>query len=291
MNIALHDSDSTGFPNLALMKMSAAKKAEGHAVDWFSPLHFRGDEVFSSKVFTFTKEYPYLPDEAIKGGIGYGSELELDEATEHICPDYSLYEMDYSLGFLTRGCPRKCKWCFVPKKEGDIRANADIEEFARHKSVVLLDNNVLAHSHGIEQIEKMARIGLKVDFNQGIDARLIDDCIAKRLAKLKWLKPVRLACDQASQIEMVRKAVETLRWNNVTPRAYFCYVLVQDIDDALERVRMLKGMGVDPFAQPYIDKDGTPPTDEQRQFARWVNHKAIFKTVAWEDYNGKSDKP
>jgi len=51
----------------------------------------------------------------------------------------------------------------------------------------------------------------------------------------------------------VGDAVRLLRWHNVTPRAYFCYVLVKDIEDAIERVKFLKGINVDPFAQPYRD--------------------------------------
>lgn len=79
---------------------------------------------------------------------------KLADVIEHQCPDYSLYGINYSMGFLTRGCPRECKWCVVPEKEGDIVAHADIDEFARHKEVVLMDNNVLAHDHGLYQIEK-----------------------------------------------------------------------------------------------------------------------------------------
>jgi hypothetical protein len=211
--------------------------------------------------------------------------IQLTDSVEHICPDYELYNKNYSIGFLTRGCPNNCSWCIVPEKEGEIRPHADIEEFARHKDVVLMDNNILAHDHGIEQIEKMSKLGLRVDFNQGLDARLIDEGIAKRLSSLKWMNPVRLACDNRTQIESVRKAVELLRWHNVTPRRYFCYVLITDIQDALERIRFLKGMNVEPFAQPYRDKKGTPPTDEQKKLARWVNHKAEFKSRTWEQYN------
>jgi hypothetical protein len=62
-------------------------------------------------------------------------------------------------------------------------------------------------------------------------------------------------------------------------------VLVKDINDALERVEFLRGLGIDPFAQPYRDfENKIEPTKEQRRFARWVNMKAIFKTVKWEDY-------
>lgn len=70
MHIGLHDSDKTGFPNLALMKISAWHKARGDTVEWWSPM-FPFDRVYSSKVFTFTPECAYLPPDTIKGGTGY----------------------------------------------------------------------------------------------------------------------------------------------------------------------------------------------------------------------------
>lgn len=282
MRIALHD-DKTGFPNLALMKLSAWHKSKGDSVEWFVPMG-QYDHIYSSKVFSFTQDDPYLPDTAEKGGTGYGLNGTLPDEVEHICPDFSLYGKDYSMGFLTRGCHRKCGWCVVPEKEGNIHPHADIEEFLRHKDVVLLDNNILASQHGIEQIEKMAKLGVRVDFNQGLDARLIDDGVARLLGNLKWMHPLRLACDHHGQMKSVARAVELLRWHNVTPRRYFCYCLVQDLPDAIERVKFLKGIDVDPFAQPYIDPEGNPATWEQKAFSRWVNHKAEFKSRTWEDY-------
>lgn len=289
MKIGLHDSEANGYPNVALMKLSAYHKADGDSVEWFSSVGGVYDKVYSSKIFTWSDQEPYLPKDAVFGGTGNDITTVLPEEIEHICPDYSLYGANQSYGFLTRGCIRNCPWCFVPKKEGAIRANADIEEFCRHKEVVLMDNNVLAHSHGIDQIEKIGRIGLKVDFNQGLDARLIDDSVARRLAKLKWLEPIRLACDSVGQIESIRKAVELLRWHNATPSRFSCYVLVEDIADALERVRFLKGIYVDPFCQPYRSPDGSEATKEQRDFARWVNHKATFKSTTWEEYNKRTE--
>ncbi len=280
MKIALH-TDWTRFPNLALLKLSAWHKERGDDVSTYLPL-LRYDRVYSSKVFSWAPENPYLPDNTIKGGTGYGLYKDLPNEIEHICPDYT--GMDYSLGFLTRGCIRSCPWCVVPKKEGGIRAHADIEEFARHRHVVLMDNNVLAHDHGIGQIEKMARLGLRVDFNQGLDARLIDADIARRLAALRWLKPLRLSCDNKSQMAEIQRAVSLLRAAGVTPRQYFCYVLVKDVDDAHERVELLRTLKVDPFAQPYRDAQNTPVLPQQRQFARWVNHKAVFNSVSWSDY-------
>jgi hypothetical protein len=282
MRVGLHDADKTSFPNLALMKLSAAYKAKGADVEFFDTSKVY-DKVVSSKVFTFTPN-PVLPEGSVCGGVGYGVRALLPEWVEHLCPDYNLYGLNYSMGFTTRGCPNKCSFCIVPEKEGDIRAHADVEEFLKHKDVVLLDNNVLANDHGILQIEKLARLGVRVDYNQGLDARRVDDGVARRLAALKWLHPIRLACDSPAMHEPVRRAVEQLRWHNATPRQYFCYMLVTDVEQAVETARFLKGIYVDPFAQPFIPPDGTPPTREQRRFARWVNTKQVFKSVTWEAY-------
>lgn len=282
MKILLHDSDKTKFPNLALMKLSAAYKAQGHSVEWYAE-GTPYDKVISSKVFTYTPE-DSLPADTIKGGYGYNS-CSLPDAVEHICPDYSLYgALGHSLGFLTRGCPNKCSWCFVPKREGNIRPHSDIMEFLRHQEVVCMDNNVLAISHGHDQIDKLARLGVKVDFNQGLDARLIDDHAAKRLSRLKWRSPLRMACDSFSQMEAVQKATTLLRWHNTTPRQYSCYVLIKDVEDAIERIKFLKGLAMDPFAQPFIDAEGTPATLKQKQLARWCNTKMLFRSMTFEAY-------
>lgn len=286
MRIGLH-SDKTDFPNLALMKLSAWHKSQGDDVRFYDPLfaaHY--DKVYSSKVFTFTPEDRELIGNIEKGGTGYHLTNTLPDDIEHTCPDYALYVMDYSLGFLTRGCSRNCAWCCVPQKEGAIRAHADIDEFLRHDKAVLMDNNVLACEHGIQQIEKLARLGVKVDFNQGLDARLIDDTVARLLAKVKWLSPIRLSCDSQGQMSAVLNAVTLLRWHNARPSKYFVYCLVNDIPEAMERVKFLKGLNLDPFAQPFIDfEGGKRPSRRQLEFARWVNHKAIFNSVEFTEYD------
>lgn len=287
-NIGIIDVDGHNFPNLALMKISAYHKSIGDNVGWVDIGNY--DKTYMSKVFTFTPAHVHgFGDygEVIMGGTGFGDHSVLPDHIEHIMPDYSIYGIkDIAYGFLTRGCPNKCSWCVVPKKEGNIRANADITEFWNgQKYAVLLDNNVLAHEHGLKQIEKMAKLGVKIDFNQGLDARLIDDTIAKLLASAKWYRPIRLACDTKSQMPYIEKAVGLLRKHNATPQNYFIYVLVKDIEDALERVEFLKGLNLDPFAQPYRDfENNISPTKEQKQFARWVNHKAIFKSVEFKNY-------
>lgn len=179
------------------MKLSAWHKAHGHDIELTVPTFALAyDRVYISKVFTWTT-MPGLPLGAYVGGTGYDLKTTLLPEVERLCPDYSLYNMDYSMGFLTRGCIRKCKYCVVPEKEGNIRPASDIETFLRHNKALLLDNNVLAHEWGIRQIEKIVNLGVKVDFNQGLDARLIDNDTAKLLAKVRRWKPIRLACDNA----------------------------------------------------------------------------------------------
>lgn len=256
-------------------------KKQGDEITFYNSFE-KYDKVYSSKIFTWSNDF-YLRGNIEKGGTGYNLFNVLPDEIEHICPDYDLYETDCSYGFLTRGCIRKCPWCIVPTKEGPIRPHAEIEEFLKHKNVIIMDNNILACDHGIKQIEKIAKLGIKVDFNQGLDSRLIDDSVANLLSKIKWLHPLRMACDSQEQIAPLIKAVTLLRWHNVRPIKYFVYVLVtKELQEVIERIKIIKGMHLDPFAQPF--RNGEKPNKIQKDFARWVNHKAIFNSVSFENY-------
>ncbi len=288
--IGLIDVDGHNFPNLALMKISAYHKQRGHKVEFATIGNY--DRTYISKVFTFTPDFTFgLANygEIITGGTGYKKPNVLPDEIEHIMPDYGLYNIkDKSYGFLTRGCSRKCNWCIVPKKEGAIRANADITEFwSGQKEAVLLDNNVLAHNHGLEQIKKIIDLGIKIDFNQGLDARLIAENldIAELLSRVKWSRYLRLACDTKSQIPIVQEAIQNLNKFGLKNYKIFVYILVKEIDDAYQRAAFLKKLGCIPFAQPYRDFDNNiSVSQEQRNFARWVNHKAIFNKIDFKDY-------
>lgn len=291
MVIGLHDSDNTGFPNYSLMKISAYHKALGDKVEWFFPLA-KYDKVYSSKVFTFTPEDPYLPPETIKGGTGYGIYYELPEEIDAMFPDYSIYpKCNYAIGFLTRGCIRKCSWCIVPRKEGTIRPYRTWRDIKRldSRDIVFMDNNVLACDYGIEQMRDMVGKNVRVDFNQGLDARLITPDVAEILGGLKWIKYIRTACDTDNMLDVVLEKAELLARYGVKPWRLFVYVLIQDIPSAERRVIALRDAGMNPFAQPYRDfENNKEPTAEAKAFARWVDNKAIFKTVkTFAEYSTK----
>lgn len=289
MRIGLLDIDGHNFPNLALMKISAYYKASGDNVEWVD--HFRRyDKVFLSKVFTFSQDNEFYIDSPIilKGGTGYDALITLPFDIDKISPDYSLYpKFKSAYGFITRGCPNNCSWCVVPRKEGNIHPYSDIEEILQGRtSAILMDNNILASDYGIRQIEKIIKLRVKVDFNQGLDARRIDRPMAKLLSQVKWLSPLRMACDTDSMLPVVIKATKLLRECGCKPSNYFIYLLVRDIESAVMRAEVLKEHNLDPFAQPYRDfTTNKEPPAEQKRFARWVNHKAIFKSIKWQEYH------
>lgn len=276
------------FPNLALMRISAWHKARGDSVEWWDGLeHY--DRVYASKVFTFSPDVETCidADEVIRGGTGYRNYGMLPDEIEATPPDYSIYpHVDYAIGFLTRGCIRACPWCIVPKKEGKIRPAATWREIKRpdSKRIVFMDNNVLACDHGIAQIADMGRQPVWVDFNQGLDARLITPEIAALLARLHWIRFIRLSCDTSAMLPVIEQATAYLREAGVSASRFWAYMLVQDVEEAEQRALALDAMGVMPFAQPYRDYDGGEPTLEQVRFANWVNKKAVFHTCAWKDY-------
>ena len=278
----------SGFPNLALMRLSAWHKAQGDEVEWWDGFtHY--DRVYKSKVFTFTPDMDTIisADEIITGGTGYKDYGSLPPEVEATPPDYSLYpQWDKAIGFLTRGCIRNCEWCIVPRKEGTIRPAATWEEIKRpdNRQIIFMDNNVLASDHGLEQIDRMGGEAVWVDFNQGLDARLVTPETAKMLAKLHWIKFIRLSCDTSAMLPVIQQATAYLREAGAAPSRFWSYVLVRDVAEAHKIVMALRSMGVEPFAQPYRDYNGGEPAKEQMAFARWVNQKAIFKSCTWEEY-------
>lgn len=296
MEIALHDSDYTGFPNYALMKLSAYHKAQGDNVEWWIPLK-RYDRVYSSKIFTFSPEDPMLPPDTIKCGTGYGNLDKLPQEIDDAMPDYSIYpSVEHSIGFITRGCIRKCPWCIVPRKEGMICPYREWQDIKRRdtecRDIVFMDNNVLAHEHGIKQMERMIGQNIRIDFNQGMDARLITPEVAEIMSRLKWIRFIRMSCDTDAMLDTVIEKIELLKRHGVKPYRVFVYLLVQDIKSAENRALALRDVGADVFAQPYRDfENKIEPTKEMRDFAQWVNRKPIFNsTDSFAEFDRKAHR-
>lgn len=292
MNIGLLAIDSN-YPNLALMKISSYHKERGDKVEWYNPLcHY--DKVYAAKVFSFTPNYGYYinANELETGGTGISVDRLLPVEIDRLQPDYDLYNLDdkTAYGFLTRGCPNKCKWCVVPKKEGPIAPYMDIEEIAVNgrKNIILMDNNVLSSGYGLRQIEKIAELKLRVDFNQGLDARLVTDDIARLLAKVKWIKRIRFGCDTPGQISECERATALIDKYGYKGEYFFYCILLDDFRESFDRVNHWKKKGGRflPHCQPYrsLNNPHQIIPQWQKDLAGWADKKWIFKSCEFKDF-------
>lgn len=307
--IRLIDVDGTGrFPNIALMKISAWHKRNGDAVEWYDPMfagHF--DTVYLSKVFSFTPDYefPIDADEIIKGGSGYCISLEngkeiFDESKntnlpyeiEHIYPDYSIYPeltQDTAFGFLTRGCPRGCDFCIVGKKEGRCSVKvADLSEFWNgQRKIVLCDPNILACKDWRKLLQQLIDSRAEIDFNQGLDIRLMTEEKARLLNQIK-IKEIHFAWDRYQDKEKILPKLKLFASiTNHSPHAHkaIVYTIVNfdtTIEQDLERIYTLRDLGYWPYVMIY-DKEHCQRVYKNMQ--RWVNNRFIFaKCKRFEDY-------
>lgn len=299
--IGLIDVDNTSFPNIALGKIARFHAQQGDEVEWVDPMFGGGyDKVYMSKVFNFSPDYDYplIADEIEKGGTGYDLHKALPDQIDRLQPDYSIYpEVDdkTAYGFLTRGCPNKCKWCVVPKKEGSLKPYMDVDEIAidGRKNLVLMDNNILASDYGLEQIEKIIKKGYRVDFNQAMDARLVTDEIAQMLAKVRWLNQIRFGCDTHAQIEHCRRAMELVNKYKKKPAYYLLYTMIgDDIEESYERLSMYReSKNIRVVAQPFRDYNNPQQIipQWQKDMARWAMRREFYTSCDFKDYEARKD--
>jgi hypothetical protein len=260
------------FPNLALMRIAAWHKQMGDTVKWYTPIFGRNcDLVYASKIFSFTPNYRYLPEDAICGGSGVSLDTVLPKEIEECAPDYSIYpDCDFALGFTARGCVRNCPFCIVPVKEGSLRVVGDLYSFWKgQKKVIILDNNLTAApwSHYERVMKQLIKEKVLVDFTQGFDVRLLTEDHAKLMAKVRPLKQFRFAWDRLGDEESVRRGINILR-KYISLKKVMFYVLIgydTTPDEDMYRVSVLKGLGVSPFVMPHNKND-----PYQSAFSRWV---------------------
>lgn len=292
MKIGLFDIDSK-YHNLALMKLSTYHKRRGHKVEFYQPLwHASYDIIYCSKIFQKSnKNDGYIREDMVCGGSGFEYLTLLPDYIEHIKPDYSLYNLDYSLGFTTRGCIRNCKFCIVPEKEGKIKEHAEVEEFLNPKSniVVLLDNNFLAMPSHINKLQKYIDKGWRMDFNQGLDARLINKENAKLLTRIKYKEMIRFAWDNIKDETEIISGLELVIKAGIRPRDITVYVLIgfdTTFKEDLYRIQRLRDIkdergSIKPYVMNY---NNSLKSRKYKDFMRWVNNPWIFKSCKWEEY-------
>jgi len=269
---------------LGLAKLSTYYKEKGADVEYVKGLknlpEEKFDKVFISSLFTWNVPQvieiarvcrSYISDDVIVGGIAatmLANEIEssVDVKVVRGCmpeidncrPDYSLFpDIDYSIGYTTRGCPRRCAFCGVWKIEPKYYEISDWTNWidVRKPRIIILDNNILATSdkHFKDVVKKLVRYGKAVDFNTGIDCRLLTEDKAKMLSLLD-IPTVRLAFDTMKSDGHIQRAIElTKKYITRDVTVYCLYNHNDDPSDFWYRLNKLNECRVNIYPMKFID--------------------------------------
>lgn len=250
-------------------------------VEWGEPDTGR---IFQEADFYFEGEW--VDEIEDDGGIKYWHHLPNE--IEHMMPDYFLYGIkNTAYGFLTRGCPRGCKFCIVSEKEGRVSHQvANLTDFHRgQKEIKLLDPNILACKDHEGLLNQLAGSGAWVDFTQGLDIRLISQDNVELLNRIKT-KMVHFAWDDPRH-DLTEYFKRFAEHSKIQDRRKRCVYVLTNFESSHEedlyRINTLRELDFDPYVMIY-DKPHAPK--QTRYLQRWVNNKRIFRTIdKFEDYD------
>ncbi len=321
--------NGTRHPNLACMKISAYYKDKGYNVSLLDSYENLDSYnlVFISKVFTFTKVPMTIfkrgickdinhPEDSLKkniriGGTGfyYDKAEDLPYEIEHHMPDYSLYEdyilekikngeprsryvdyLDFSIGFATRGCFRKCDFC-VNKKYNNVFIASPIKEFFDESKpkIYLWDDNFMASPDFNSILDDLIATGKPFQFRQGLDIRLMTGEKAMRLAKVKYYGDYIFAFDHIEDKDIISRKLEL--WRRYSNKSTKLYVLTGydsqdevDIKNTFERIKILMKYGCLPYIMRYEDYKNSRFNSMYIQIARWCNQPQFIKKQSFRQY-------
>ena len=289
-------------PNLAIMKLSAWLKSRGETV-WLDSPGGIVAEVWISCVFTWNARRArsvarlWEASGAVVhvGGTGVDfmqdanlrlrkvGDSHLPEEAEWMPPDYTLYDDDRAVGFVARGCNRRCEFCVVPFKEGRIGKMWPIREWSQGRSkILLLDNDLPLGPHHDAVLQECLDNGFKLSITQGYDIRCVargdvTDAGLELLADVRpWDNDFRthrlyIAWDYFGIEGYVRKGIDRLIAHGIPARDIMCYILCgfnTMHEQDLYRLRVLQSYGVMAFVMRYNLRRDDPWLNA---FARYVN--------------------
>ncbi len=294
-------------PNLALMKLAHWHRSMGDEVhlartpspDMFEPQY---DLVYGSAIFRWSVPVVERLIEAFPEAIVRGTGTDNMETVEQIIGeetyehyDYSIYpDYEFSLGFTQRGCRLNCGFCVVPKKEGkpsSVNTIADIWRPEKERSIVLLDNDFFGQpkENWQARIQELREGNFKVNIQQGINIRMVDDESATALASIRYydtnFKNRRLytAWDNVGQERVFFKGVEKLHEAGIPASHLMVYMLIgYDPQETMERILYrygrLKEAGCKPYPMVYNNAGR-----KLKRFQKWVVRR-YDEVVPWAEF-------
>lgn len=320
------------FPNLVCEKISGYWKNNGAEVHLLLDYdHFDDyDQIYVSKVFTDTPVPEWLKetDTVHLGGTGFffDEAPELPYDIEHHMPDYHLYDSwiqqeiekargeyarakrkfneksyrvqfkeytEYSIGFITRGCFRKCKFC-VNQKFDRVFVHSPLSEFYtdKRKKICLLDDNFLGCSNWKPLLQQLIDLGKPFKFKQGLDERLLTDEKCEMLFNASYDGDYTFAFDNIADYDLIKEKLKMIRRHTTSTSVKF-YVLVgfestdaTDIENAFKRLELLMKYQCLPYIMRFQDKNRKPWQESKYRgmyvaLARWANQPSIYKKMSF----------
>jgi len=264
------------YTNIALEKIRMYYELHHERVVDYLPLeHHLYERIYCSSLFDFTDK-SQIPDDITCGGTGFDLITKLP-------PEIDVMKPKLNMGFTTRGCIRRCKFCVVPEKEGWIRKEGDIYDFwdGHSKKIIILDNNILALKDYFKLIcRQIKKEKLMVDFNQGLDHRLLNNNVADILKSLRY-REYRFSFDSIKYENSVRQAIDILEKYEIKWSMW--YVLVgydTSFAEDIYRLELLKSHKQLAYVQRYNGKTNIFYTE----LAGWVNKPQLFKKYKFNDF-------
>ena len=335
MKIAIIDADLISrtkhrFPNLACMKLSGYYKTLGNIVELKTDYEHLSqyDKVFVSKVFTDTPIVPevlILPNVEYGGtGFFYDKAPKLPDNIEHHMPDYHLYDdyvnqkildgckrndfkyyLDYSIGFLTRGCFRQCEFC-VNQNYKKVVVHSPLSEFIdpSRKKVCLLDDNFLGCANWKDILLELRQLNKPFQFKQGLDERILTDEKCKLLFSSKYDGDYIFAFDNIADKDIIEKKAKLIRRDNKNLGQNFkFYVLcgfdrqgkydydfwIRDIKDTFERIFILAKYNFKPYIMRFEKYKTSPLYGTYVNIACWCNQPSLFNNLSYKQFCEKDD--